>query len=134
MEARDAMEVDVGSGLGAKSEIGAHEVCESLQVLKDENRSLKIKIAGVETLSSLLRGTREELDTVCAEKDSLEIELARLQCKLSLLEKEGRKKEETENKAMAPSKQMFEALLKENKKLKNEVKQAKNGAVSSTEV
>ena len=133
MEAGDAMEV-VDCGLGAKSETGAYEVCESLQVLKDENRSLKIKIAGVETLSSLLRGTREELDTVCAEKDSLEIELARLQCKLSLLEKEGRKKEETEKKAMTPSKQMFEALLKENKKLKNEVKQAKNGAVSSSEV
>ena len=94
--------------------------------LQDENRSLKIKIAGVDTLSSLLRGTRDELETVCAEKESLEVELARLQCRCSLLETDLTAAKKASQNATGHSNGMFEALLKENKRLKNELKSAKD--------
>lgn len=98
----------------------------ALSSLTEENRSLKIKIAGVETLSSLLRGTQGELETICAEKESLEMELSRLQCRCSLLEKDLESAKKAPQMAVGQPKNMFEALLKENKKLKNELKHARN--------
>lgn len=93
--------------------------------LREENRSLKIKIAGVDTLSSLLRGTRDELETIGAEKESLEVELSKLQCRCSMLEKDLENAKRAPQVMTGTSKSMFEALLKENKKLKNELKDAK---------
>ncbi len=99
---------------------------DEISKLKDENRSLRIKIAGVETLSSLLNGTRDELDTVLAEKESMEIEVATLQCRCSMLEKEiAEKRIDVKDSQSRASKEMFETVLRENKQLKNELKQAK---------
>ena len=98
--------------------------------LQEENRSLKIRIAGVDTLSSLLRGTRDELETVCAEKESLEVELARLQCKYSLMEKDMTAKEALRNTA-GPTNQMFESVLRQNKKLKEELQHSRKAAMST---
>ena len=87
--------------------------------LQEENYSLQIQVAGVNTLSSLLYATREELETISEEKDRLEIELARLECKCNLLEKE--KSASESNKVITgPTKQMFEILVKENAKLKED--------------
>ena len=97
----------------------------TLGSLQEENRSLRIKIAGVDTLSSLLRGTRDELETICAEKESLEMEVSRLQCRCVLLEKDLATTKDNAQITAGQSKSMFDALLKENKKLKNELKYAK---------
>ena len=94
--------------------------------LQEENRSLKIKIAGVDTLSSLLRGTRDELETICVEKENLEIEVSRLQCRCSMLEKDLATAKIASQSTTGHAKDMFEALLKENKKLKDELKYVKN--------
>ena len=94
--------------------------------LKEENRSLKIKIAGVDTLSSLLRGTRDELETTCVEKENFEIEVSRLQCRVSMLEKDLATANIASQNMTGHAKKMFEALLKENKKLKNELKYVKS--------
>ncbi|XP_065071969.1 uncharacterized protein LOC135696495 [Rhopilema esculentum] len=109
--------------------IGDNLICS----LQEENRSLKIRIAGVDTLSSLLRGTRDELETVCAEKESLEVELARLQCKYSLLEKDMTAKEALQNTA-GPTNQMFESVLKQNKKLKEELQHSRKAAMSTESI
>jgi len=97
-----------------------------LGTLQEENRSLKIKIAGVDTLSSLLRGTRDELETVCAEKESLEMEVSRLQCRCSLLEKDLATAKNTAQNTTGQTKNIIANLMKENKKLKNELKCVKN--------
>eukprot|EP00794_Sanderia_malayensis_P005551 gene5551-6236_t len=99
---------------------------EELSRLKDENRSLRIKIAGVDTLSSLLNGTRDELDTVFGEKEDLEMELARLQCRCSMLEKEiADNKKKHDVQGCRPSKDLFESILRENKQLKTDLKEAR---------
>ena len=97
-----------------------------LGTLQEENRSLKIKIAGVDTLSSLLRGTRDELETVCAEKESLEMEVSRLQCRCSLLEKDLATAKNITQNTTGQTKNIIANLMKENKKLKNELKCVKN--------
>ena len=113
---------------------GVSKEMEELNSVIDENRNLKIKIAGVDMLSSLLNVMRDELDTVCSEKDSLEVELAKLQCRCSMLEKDMAKKQADleSKKSNGQSKQLFESILKENGKLKNELKHAKK--TSCTEV